>query len=65
MAVPVNTLDAFCTAIPFAAAGPKGSAKVNEHSLTNVRSIMRWAIGDITSRIALTPVAKTTLSGTL
>ncbi|KAF6251553.1 hypothetical protein COO60DRAFT_1471586 [Scenedesmus sp. NREL 46B-D3] len=35
--------------------GPKGSVKVDEHSRTNVPSI--WAVGDVTSRIALTPVA--------
>jgi glutathione reductase (NADPH) len=29
--------------------------KVDEHSRTNVPSI--WAVGDVTSRIALTPVA--------
>jgi pyruvate/2-oxoglutarate dehydrogenase complex dihydrolipoamide dehydrogenase (E3) component len=38
------------------AAGPKGSVKVDELSRTNVPSI--WAVGDVTSRIALTPVAK-------
>uniref|UniRef100_A0A383VZR7 Glutathione-disulfide reductase n=1 Tax=Tetradesmus obliquus TaxID=3088 RepID=A0A383VZR7_TETOB len=36
--------------------GPKGSVKVDAHSRTNVPSI--WAVGDVTSRIALTPVAK-------
>eukprot|EP00775_Hariotina_reticulata_P007825 gene7825-8022_t len=35
--------------------GPKGSIQVDEHSRTNVPSI--WAVGDVTSRIALTPVA--------
>jgi hypothetical protein len=36
-------------------AGPKGTVKVDEHSRTNIPSI--WAVGDVTSRIALTPVA--------
>eukprot|EP00882_Tetradesmus_deserticola_P000964 GHRQ01001045.1.p1 GENE.GHRQ01001045.1~~GHRQ01001045.1.p1 ORF type:complete len:615 (+),score=246.99 GHRQ01001045.1:169-2013(+) len=35
--------------------GKKGSVKVDEHSRTNIPSI--WAVGDVTSRIALTPVA--------
>jgi glutathione reductase (NADPH) len=38
-----------------AQSGPKGSIQVDEHSRTNVPSI--WAVGDVTSRIALTPVA--------
>lgn len=35
--------------------GPKGSIKVDKYSRSNVHSI--WAVGDVTSRIALTPVA--------
>jgi glutathione reductase (NADPH) len=35
--------------------GPKGSIKVDRYSRSNVHSI--WAVGDVTSRIALTPVA--------
>jgi glutathione reductase (NADPH) len=35
--------------------GPKGSIKVDEYSRTNLPHI--WAVGDVTSRIALTPVA--------
>lgn len=35
--------------------GPKGSIKVDDYSRTNIDSI--WAVGDVTSRIALTPVA--------
>jgi len=35
--------------------GPKGSIKVDKFSRTNIESI--WAVGDVTSRIALTPVA--------
>lgn len=35
--------------------GPKGSVKVDEFSRTNIPNI--WACGDVTSRIALTPVA--------
>lgn len=35
--------------------GGKGSVQVDEHSRTNIPSI--WAVGDVTSRIALTPVA--------
>eukprot|EP00879_Flechtneria_rotunda_P010042 GHRR01010500.1.p1 GENE.GHRR01010500.1~~GHRR01010500.1.p1 ORF type:complete len:609 (+),score=239.62 GHRR01010500.1:462-2288(+) len=35
--------------------GLKGSVKVNEYSQTNIPSI--WAVGDVTSRMALTPVA--------
>jgi glutathione reductase (NADPH) len=35
--------------------GPKGSIKVDEFSRTNIPSI--WGVGDVTSRIALTPVA--------
>lgn len=37
------------------AMGPKGSIKVDEFSRTNIPSI--WGVGDVTSRIALTPVA--------
>lgn len=35
--------------------GPKGSIKVDKYSRTNIPSI--WAVGDVTSRVALTPVA--------
>jgi glutathione reductase (NADPH) len=35
--------------------GPKGSIKVDDYSRTNIKNI--WAVGDVTSRIALTPVA--------
>jgi glutathione reductase (NADPH) len=35
--------------------GPKGSIKVDDYSRTNIQNI--WAVGDVTSRIALTPVA--------
>lgn len=35
--------------------GPKGSLKVDQYSRSNIPSI--WGVGDVTSRIALTPVA--------
>lgn len=35
--------------------GPKGSLKVDKYSRTNIPSI--WGVGDVTNRIALTPVA--------
>eukprot|EP00878_Enallax_costatus_P002153 GHUV01002322.1.p1 GENE.GHUV01002322.1~~GHUV01002322.1.p1 ORF type:complete len:489 (+),score=103.23 GHUV01002322.1:186-1652(+) len=35
--------------------GPKGSLKVDKYSRSNIPSI--WGVGDVTSRIALTPVA--------
>jgi glutathione reductase (NADPH) len=38
-----------------AAAGKKGEVVVNEYSQTSVPSI--WAVGDVTDRINLTPVA--------